>query len=101
MADGFLVHTPTLDKIGSDVAEIADGVMNIGDAVASVPTTPSDHYDEWQLGDRSIDLVAPWDDFLHAFADDIRGISQNLGRTSKLYNDTERNSAVAFRGILP
>ena len=98
---GFLVHTGTLDAIAAEVARIADGVMGVGDAVATVPTTPPDQYEEWQLGDRSIDLVAPWDDFLHTFADDIRTIGRNLGKTSKLYSGTDRSSSAVFQGILP
>ncbi|MGH3875033.1 MAG: hypothetical protein ACRDSR_26645 [Pseudonocardiaceae bacterium] len=100
LGGGFFVQTAALDKIAVAAARVAEGVMRIGDDVVTMPTMPSEYYGEWLLGDRSIDLVAAWDDLLHAFAEDIRTIGQKVGKTSKLYTGTDEDSGTFFGGIL-
>jgi hypothetical protein len=100
LGGGFFVRTAALDEIAVAAAQVAEGVMRIGDDVATVPTMPSEHYGEWLLGDTSIDLIAAWDDLLHAFAEDIRTLGQKVGKASRLYTGTDEDSGTIFRGIL-
>ena len=97
---GYSVRSRRLDEVSAAAAQVADGVMAVGDGVAQVATTPLDQYGEWLLGDTSIDLIAPWDEFLHTFTEEIRTFGSNVGKASKLYSGAEEKHGAMLRGIL-
>lgn len=97
--DGYFVHPGTLDEIAAAANRVADGVMRVGDDVAEVPTF--EQYGEWLLGDASVDLVVPWADFLHAFAEELRALGRTIDKASKFYSGIEDEFGTRFRRILP
>ncbi|WP_370972660.1 hypothetical protein [Amycolatopsis sp. cg9] len=96
---GYTVEPAVLGEIAAAAARVGHGVTETGDAVpAASPLRLPDG--DWEIGDGVRSMISPWEASLHALAENIRDLGQNIDKASKLYSGAEKTHSEKLRAIL-